>query len=314
MARFTNSKQPKTPTAPRPDNFRTYLAVRRSRFVPREAPLRDASNSPVSSPARALRIATPRTCSPAATTPRKPAAAAPSKSAARRPASFDACALTPAAASPGVLRNDSPAEASIESYVPAFDAFGVPMQQSFAGGLTATPSPVRAPALALPSVTRAAAPLPSPKVLRADAAPRPSPTVRDDPPPKVPPSKKSGGASSLFARLAQDRAPPPQPGKRKKALVGGARFAAGAAPSKMRGVVSARLRCTKCAHDVSRFPGYRWRPTAAYLHFRNYHPDRARLLEEAEAADGHAAYCCQCAWLDAVELRDLGCDHAWVGY
>ncbi len=299
MARFTDTKQPKTPTAPRPDNFRTYLAVRRSRFVPREAPLRDASNSPVSSPTRALRIATPRTCSPAARTPQKPAAAAPSKSAARRPASFDACALTPAAASPGVLRNNSPAEASIESYVPAFDAFGVPMQQSFAGGLPATPSPVRAPALALPSVTRA----------------DPSPTVRNDPPPpKVPPSKKSGGASSLFARLAQDRAPPPQPGKRKKALVGGARFAAGAAPSKMRGVVSARLRCTKCAHDVSRFPGYRWRPTAAYLHFRNYHPDRARLLEEAEAADGHAAYCCQCAWLDAVELRDLGCDHAWVGY
>ena len=57
MARFTDTKQPKTPTAPRPDNFRTYLAVRRSRFVPREAPLRDASNSPVSSPARALRIA-----------------------------------------------------------------------------------------------------------------------------------------------------------------------------------------------------------------------------------------------------------------
>ena len=86
MARFTDDKQPKTPTAPRPDNFRTYLAVRRSRFVPREAPLRDASNSPAASPARALRIATPRTCSPAARTPQKPAAAAPSKSAARRPA------------------------------------------------------------------------------------------------------------------------------------------------------------------------------------------------------------------------------------
>ena len=82
----------------------------------------------------------------------------------------------------------------------------------------------------------------------------------------------------------------------------------------MRGVVSARLRCTKCAHDVSRFPGYRWRPTAAYLHFRNYHPDPARLLEEADQHADYAAYCCQCAWLDAVELRDLGCDHAWVGY
>ena len=58
MARFTDTKQPKTPTAPRPDNFRTYLAVRRSRFVPREAPLRDASNSPAASPTRALRIAT----------------------------------------------------------------------------------------------------------------------------------------------------------------------------------------------------------------------------------------------------------------
>ena len=81
-----------------------------------------------------------------------------------------------------------------------------------------------------------------------------------------------------------------------------------------RGGVAARRRGTKGAHDVARFPGYRWRPTAAYLHFRNYHPDPARLLEEAEAADGHAAYCCQCAWLDAVELRDLGCDHAWVGY
>ena len=72
------------------------------------------------------------------------------------------------------------------------------------------------------AVTRAAALLPSPKVMRADAAPRPSPTVRDDPPPpQVPPSKKSGGASSLFARLAQARAPPPQPGRRKTALVGG---------------------------------------------------------------------------------------------
>ena len=116
------------------------------------------------------------------------------------------------------------------------------------------------------------------------------------------------------SRFSQGLPRPGAPSRRKTALVGGARFAAGAAPSKMRGVVSARLRCTKCAHDVSRFPGYRWRPTAAYLHFRNYHPDPARLLEEAEAADGHAAYCCQCAWLDAVELRDLGCDHAWVGY
>ena len=122
----------------------------------------------------------------------------------------------------------------------------------------------------------------------------------------------SGLSSSLTASRALEAAN--LVGRRVATEGNVALLAPGAAPSKMRGVVSARLRCTKCAHDVSRFPGYRWRPTAAYLHFRNYHPDRARLLEEAEAADGHAAYCCQCAWLDAVELRDLGCDHAWVGY
>ena len=312
MARFTDDKQPKTPTAPRPDNFRTYLAVRRSRFVPREAPLRDASNSPVSSPARA---AAHRDAADAAA------------SAARRRRSPPRRRLEERGAAARVLRR------------PRADAggglAGRVAEQLAGGGVHRVPtcrpstpsacrcsSPSRRPARdavagaragARAAVARGGAP-PVAEGHGADAPPSPVVDGRRPAAAEGPPSKKSGGASSLFARLAQDRAPPPQPGRRKKALVGGARFAAGAAPSNMRGVVSARLRCTKCAHDVSRFPGYRWRPTAAYLHFRNYHPDPARLLEEAEAADGHAAYCCQCAWLDAVELRDLGCDHAWVGY
>ena len=66
------------------------------------------------------------------------------------------------------------------------------------------------------------------------------------------------------------------------------------------------MRCTKCAHEVARFAGYRWKPSAAYLHFRNYHPDPDRLLTEAAADAGAAAYCCQCAWADARDLREVG--------
>ena len=307
MARFTDTKQPKTPTAPRPDNFRTYLAVRRSRFVPREAPLRDASNSPVSSPARALRIATPRT------QPRRNDAAE-----ARRGGALEERAggrvlrrlrADARGGPPGVLRGGSPAEASI-------DPTCRPSTPSACRCAVLRGRPARdarrrsARGAAAISHARGGAP----PVTEGHARGRGAPPVAEG----RRPAAAEGPSVEEGRRVVALRAP--QTGRRRRrSRAGGrrrssaARFA-GAAPSKLRGVVSARLRCTKCAHDVSRFAGYRWRPTAAYLHFRNYHPDPARLLEEAEAADGHAAYCCQCAWLDAVELRDLGCDHAWVGY
>ena len=317
MAHFAASpKRPKTPTAPRPDNFRRYLNVRRSRFVPREV-LCDGTNSPSDrSPEtpdklRLETARTPRTRSPGITTP----ANGPSKSAARRRVSFGSSSTS----SPVVLQGSPATAASIESYVPAFDAFGVPLQQSFVGGLPATPSPVRAP-----SLRRSARKAPTPPCVKlADMAPlqaihTSSPVSHDPPRPKPAPAPAKRGASSLFARLAKNDQPPkyePKPrGARKKALLGGARFAAGAVPSKMRGVVSANLRCTKCAHEVARFPGRRWKETAAYMHFREYHPDPARLLAEAAVDAGCAAYCCQCTWMDCVELRELGCDHAWAGY
>jgi hypothetical protein len=316
MAHFAASpKRPKTPTAPRPDNFRRYLNVRRSRFVPREV-LCDGTNGPSDrSPEtpdklRLETARTPRTRSPAIMTP----ASAPSKSDVKRRVSFGDCST----GSPVVLQGSPATAASIESYVPAFETFGVPLQQLFVGGLPATPSPVRAPAL-----QRSARKAPAqPCVKLADMAPlqaihTSSPVTRDPPRPKVvAPAKR--GASSLFARLAKnDQSPKDEHkprGARKKALLGGAQFAAGAVPSKMRGVVSATLRCIKCAHEVARFPGRRWKETAAYMHFREYHPDPARLLAEAAVDAGCAAYCCQCTWMDCVELRELGCDHAWAGY
>ena len=87
----------------------------------------------------------------------------------------------------------------------------------------------------------------------------------------------------------------------------------------MKQVASARMRCTKCAHEVARFAGYKWKPSAHYFHFRNFHPDPAKLLVEAEADASGAAYCCQCAWTDAgAELREVGPHDAagpsWVNF
>ena len=84
----------------------------------------------------------------------------------------------------------------------------------------------------------------------------------------------------------------------------------------MKRVVSAGIRCTKCAHAVSRFVGKAWKPTAGYMHFRNFYPDAAKLLAEAEDRPDAAAYCCQCAWVDATALREINTlnasDPAWV--
>ena len=74
---------------------------------------------------------------------------------------------------------------------------------------------------------------------------------------------------------------------------------------------------TKCAFNVSRFVGYKWRSTVGYLHFRNFHPDEGKLLQEAEACAEGAAYCCQCAWVDAGPIvrevsPDADGDPRWI--
>ena len=86
----------------------------------------------------------------------------------------------------------------------------------------------------------------------------------------------------------------------------------------MKKVVSAHIRCTKCAHNVTRFVGYQWKPTAGYMHFRNFYPDATKLLAEAEENGDAAAYCCQCAWTHVTgatmkEINTLNAgDPAWV--
>ena len=102
----------------------------------------------------------------------------------------------------------------------------------------------------------------------------------------------------------------------KKVLLGGANFEAGVA-SVLRRIVNGRLRCTKCACAVVRFPGFEWKSDDAhYMHFRNFYPDRDSLLQGATPAPAAAAYCCQCSWTslgdEMKELHEAKAGLSWV--
>jgi hypothetical protein len=57
-----------------------------------------------------------------------------------------------------------------------------------------------------------------------------------------------------------------------------------------------RLRCSRCDFKVLLFEDSAWAKTADYMFFRNHVPNRAKLAERLESADGRSAYACQCSW------------------
>lgn len=77
--------------------------------------------------------------------------------------------------------------------------------------------------------------------------------------------------------------------RRKKVLLGGTDYQVGPLPSVMKRVVSDRIRCTKCTQSVARYPGFEWKATVTYMHFRNFYPDQDKLLTQAASVRTSAA-------------------------
>ena len=81
----------------------------------------------------------------------------------------------------------------------------------------------------------------------------------------------------------------------------GADCTPGDKPSSLRKVVSASLRCTRCAQAVLRLPGAAWQPDVGYMHFREVYPDLRKLgaitlrAPASQRQAHHAAPQCRCA-------------------
>mmetsp|Transcript_22324 Transcript_22324/g.68721 ORF Transcript_22324/g.68721 Transcript_22324/m.68721 type:complete len:126 (-) Transcript_22324:175-552(-) len=101
------------------------------------------------------------------------------------------------------------------------------------------------------------------------------------------------------------------PRRRAKVLLGGADCQTGAA-SMLKKVVSESMACTKCGQHVLRFVGYKWASDVSYIHFREYYPDRTKLLAAATVSAKHAAYCCQCAWTHTDDIQAPTPSLPWV--
>ena len=88
-------------------------------------------------------------------------------------------------------------------------------------------------------------------------------------------------------------------------LLGGTNCVLGDEPSKFRRVVNDHLLCLKCMCEVVRFENVAWSRDADYIFFRNFWPDADRLCEKMKPKEGFAAYCCQCAWANAEEVKPI---------
>jgi len=100
-----------------------------------------------------------------------------------------------------------------------------------------------------------------------------------------------------------------------KVLLGGADCTPGDKPSSLRKVVSASLRCTRCAQAVLRLPGAAWQPDVGYMHFREVYPDLRKLGAITLRAPASAAYCCQCTWKTVEGVEEVSRSDAsirWV--
>ncbi len=86
-------------------------------------------------------------------------------------------------------------------------------------------------------------------------------------------------------------------------LLGGTSCVLGDEPSKFRRVINDHLLCRKCMCEVVRFENVIWSKDADYIFFRNYWPDADRLCEKMKPKKGYAAYCCQCCWANADEVK-----------
>ena len=125
--------------------------------------------------------------------------------------------------------------------------------------------------------------------------------------------RRIGG--SLFEAKRSARGP--AVARRSKLLLGGPRFEQGPAPSVIKRIVSSEIRCTKCAHAVTRFAEFKWTTEVCYMHFRNFYPDRTKLLVKADPDCDFAAYCCQCSWTNIsnekiVEVSGADPNLSWV--
>ncbi|KAL1519720.1 hypothetical protein AB1Y20_023230 [Prymnesium parvum] len=63
------------------------------------------------------------------------------------------------------------------------------------------------------------------------------------------------------------------------------------------------LRCARCDFKVLKFAGRSWVPSADYMFFRNFMPDREKLGQKLTASDGEDAFACQCSWATVSATR-----------
>ena len=73
-----------------------------------------------------------------------------------------------------------------------------------------------------------------------------------------------------------------------------------------------RLHCLSCDMLVLRIPDHTWSAGADYMHFRENHPNQAKLASGNMMLplSGWAAYCCQCSW---ISIRPPGISRSFDG-
>ncbi|KAJ1462565.1 retinal maintenance-domain-containing protein [Pelagophyceae sp. CCMP2097] len=302
--------RPTPPLVDKPADFDRYLTCRKRRFIRKTSTrpiLADRTNAPAPSPQRKAQPSphktqpSPRKAQPsphkAQPSPRKAQPSPqrkPQPSPQRKP-------------QPSPQRKPKPSPQRRQSFSQPFShpfdqtfeepfsqlSFEQPFAQPFSQPLSQRQQPL----------VRKAPPPPPPQ----QPAQKPPPAPQQQPAPQPIQQPKKFTASCTSLSQAKMRA---SPVRRAKVLLGGARFEDGAAPSLIQKVVSQNLRCTKCACAVARFRGFEWRSDVGYMHFRNFYPDEAKLLERSTPSSTAAAYCCQCTWISlGDEIREISNCH-----
>ena len=95
-----------------------------------------------------------------------------------------------------------------------------------------------------------------------------------------------------------------KPGKRGPGLNGNVELSG--MPSDESWASTQCLLCTKCDHEVIRFPGSSWSERVDYIFFRNYGGVLEKLSSELLTSLGtSSAYCCQCAWQTVSSKKSI---------
>ncbi|GMH79747.1 hypothetical protein TL16_g08256 [Triparma laevis f. inornata] len=122
--------------------------------------------------------------------------------------------------------------------------------------------------------------------------------------PSTSPSSNSLPSTTTFTTSSNQHAI----GTKQKCKIpfcGGTSYKTGICLGVMSQTVCPRMRCTQCNFLVCRFTDKEWEKDVDYIFFRNNSPDEQKLKVKYVDKEGSAAYCCQCNWISATELKKV---------